>query len=201
MPSSLTPNPPRSNDSDSNSESMSQVDNKQNQINRISKKIAWDEDIARAFEAAAKIDRKSKSEPNCIDVVLRVLEMDCDKNVVIATLLSDPQMPPFEDGYVETTFGKTVALLTQGVIQLTNLRSSSETQQKTPEQAEKLRRLLMAIISDVRVMVIKLCYRVERLTLLKYRDYEERRMIAQETIDIFAPLANRLGMGLINWAM
>ena len=201
MPSSLKPNPPRSNDSDSNSESMSQDDKKQNQINQISKKIAWDEDIARAFETAAKIDRKSKSEPNCIDVVLRVLEMDCDKNVVIATLLSDPQMPPFEDGYVETTFGKTVALLTQGVIQLTNLRSSSETQQKTPEQAEKLRRLLMAIISDVRVMVIKLCYRVERLTLLKYRDYEERRMIAQETIDIFAPLANRLGMGLIKWEM
>jgi GTP pyrophosphokinase len=200
MPSSLTPNPTSTADS-TDSDLMTHDDNKQNLINQISKKIAWDDDIARAFEAAVKIDRKNKSEPNSIDVVLRVLEMDCDKKVVIATLLSDPQMPPFEVGFVETTFGKTVALLTQGVSQLNNLRSSSETQQKTPEQAEKLRRLLMAIISDVRVMVIKLCYRVERLTLLKYRDYEERRMIAQETIDIFAPLANRLGMGLIKWEM
>jgi GTP pyrophosphokinase len=200
MPSSLTPNPTSAADS-TDSDLMTHDDNKQNLINQISKKIAWDDDIARAFEAAVKIDRKNKSEPNSIDVVLRVLEMDCDKKVVIATLLSDPQMPPFEVGFVETTFGKTVALLTQGVSQLNNLRSSSETQQKTPEQAEKLRRLLMAIISDVRVMVIKLCYRVERLTLLKYRDYEERRMIAQETIDIFAPLANRLGMGLIKWEM
>ena len=59
----------------------------------------------------------------------------------------------------------------------------------------------MAIISDVRVMLIKLCYRVERLKLLKHSSYEERRCIAQETLDIFAPLANRLGMGLIKWEM
>ncbi len=204
MPSTLTPNTASSvdsTDSDSNLDLMTHNDNKQNLINQISKKIAWDDDIARAFDTAINIDRKNKSEPNSIDVVMRVLEMDCDKNVVVATLLSDSQMPPFEVGFVEATFGKTVALLTYGVSQLNNLRSSSQTKQKTPEQAEKLRRLLMAIISDVRVMVIKLCYRVERLSLLKHRDYEERRMIAQETIDIFAPLANRLGMGLIKWEM
>jgi GTP pyrophosphokinase len=180
---------------------MTHNDNKQNLINQISHKIAWDDDIARAFDAAISIDRKNKSEPNSIHVAIRVLEMDCDKKVVIATLLSDPQMPPFDAGFVEATFGKTVALLTHGVSQLNNLRSLNQAKQKTPEQAEKLRRLLMAIISDVRVMVIKLCYRVERLTLLKHRDYEERRTIAQETIDIFAPLANRLGMGLIKWEM
>lgn len=204
MPSTITPNITSSVDSthsDPDSNLMTHNDNKQKLINQISKKIAWDDDIARAFDTAINIDRKNKSEPNSIDVVMRVLEMDCDKNVVIATLLSDAQMPPFESGFVEASFGKTVALLTHGVNQLNNLRSSSQTKQKTPEQAEKLRRLLMAIISDVRVMVIKLCYRVERLTLLKHRDYEERRMIAQETIDIFAPLANRLGMGLIKWEM
>ncbi|MFT5224607.1 MAG: GTP pyrophosphokinase [Polaribacter sp.] len=183
------------------SDSMTHNDDKQNLINQISNKIAWDDDIARAFDTVFNIDRKNKSEPNSIDVVMRVLEMDCDKKVVIATLLSDPQMPPFDTGFIEATFGKTVALLTDGVSQLNNLRSLNQTKQKTPEQAEKLRRLLMAIISDVRVMVIKLCYRVERLTLLKHRDYEERRTIAQETIDIFAPLANRLGMGLIKWEM
>jgi GTP pyrophosphokinase len=185
----------------SGSGSMFDNDNKQNLISHISKKIVWDDDIALAFEIAINIDRPKKSEPNCIAVVMRILEMDCDKKVVIATLLSDPQIPAFDDGFVEATFGKTVALLTQGMSQLNNLRSSNQAKQKTPEQAEKLRRLLMAIISDVRVMVIKLCYRVERLTLLKHQDYEDRRMIAQETMDIFAPLANRLGMGLIKWEM
>lgn len=201
MPSTITPNTTSSINSGSDSGFMTHNDNKQNLINQISKKIAWDDDIARAFDTAFSIDRKNKSEPNSIDVLMRVLEMDCDKKVVIATLLSDPQMQPFETGFVEVTFGKAVALLTQGVNQLNGLRNSSQAKQKTPEQAEKLRRLLMAIISDVRVMVIKLCYRVERLKLLKHRDYEERRMIAQETIDIFAPLANRLGMGLIKWEM
>jgi GTP pyrophosphokinase len=50
-------------------------------------------------------------------------------------------------------------------------------------------------------MLIKLCYRVERLPLLKHDDYEQRRWIAQETLDIFAPLANRLGMGLLKWEL
>lgn len=176
-------------------------DDRQNLINRISKKIAWDDDIARAFEYAININHQDKSLPRSVDVVLRVIEMDCDKNVVIATLLSDSQIAPFESDQIEAKFGKTAALLTQGVNQLNILDKSNQTALKTPEQAEKLRRLLMAIISDVRVMVIKLCYRVERLTLLKHLDYEHRRMIAQETIDIFAPLANRLGMGLIKWEM
>ncbi len=203
MPSTVTPNTASSVDSADSVESdlLIHNDNKQNLIDQISKKIAWDEDIARAFDTAININRKDKSEPNSINVLMRVLEMDCDKNVVIATLLSDPQMAPSEAGFVETTFGNTAALLTHGVNQLNSLRDSKQTKPKTPEQAEKLRRLLMAIISDVRVMVIKLCYRVERLTLLKHRDYDQRRMIAQETIDIFAPLANRLGMGLIKWEM
>jgi GTP pyrophosphokinase len=204
MSNPLTPKTKNSVDSvisDENSGLMSDKINKQKLINQISKKIAWDDDIAQAFETAINIDRKDKSEPNSINVVMRVLEMDCDKQVVVATLISDPQMPVFEAGFVEARFGKTVALLTDGVSQLNHLRSSNQPKQKTPEQAEKLRRLLMAIISDVRVMVIKLCYRVERLTLLKHQDYTDRKMIAQETIDIFAPLANRLGMGLIKWEM
>ena len=59
----------------------------------------------------------------------------------------------------------------------------------------------MAIISDVRVMLIKLCYRAERLRLLKHGEYETRRRVARETIDIYAPLANRLGMGLLKWEL
>jgi GTP pyrophosphokinase len=94
-----------------------------------------------------------------------------------------------------------VAGLTRGVNQLDTLKNGKQTRLDSPEQAEMLRRLLMAIISDARVMLIKLCYRVERLPLLKHDDYEQRRGIAQETLDIFAPLANRLGMGLLKWEL
>ena len=192
--------------SDSTKPDSIETNPKQNLINLISKKIKWDGDIACAFDYAINIDHLNKSLPRSLDVVLRVLEMGSDKNTVIATLLSDPQMPKFEPGAIEARFGKTVALLTNGVnrlyvLQNTNLAKPDQAKLKTPEQAEKLRRLLMAIISDARVMVIKLCYRVERLTLLKHLDYDQRRFVAQETIDIFAPLANRLGMGLIKWEM
>jgi GTP pyrophosphokinase len=87
------------------------------------------------------------------------------------------------------------------VNKLNTLKDRRQTEHDSPEQAEKLRRMLMAIISDVRVMLIKLCYRVEKLPLLKHDDYEQRRWIAQETLDIFAPLANRLGMGLLKWEL
>ena len=128
--------------------------------------------------------------------------MGTDRNTLIATLLSDPELRGLLDTkQIEQQFGQKVALLTRDVNRLNTLQDCNQSRIKSPEQAEKLRRLLMAIISDVRVMLIKLCYRVERLKLLKHSSYEERRCIAQETLDIFAPLANRLGMGLIKWEM
>jgi GTP pyrophosphokinase len=131
-----------------------------------------------------------------------VLELGNDRDAVIATLLSDPALRDVLDiKRIETEFGNKIAQLTQGVNQLNTLKEGTQARINTPEQAEKLRRLLMAIISDVRVMLIKLCYRVERLPLLKHDDYEQRRWIAQETLDIFAPLANRLGMGLLKWEL
>ncbi len=168
----------------------------------ISEKINWDDDISRALDYALNVEHTDKSRPRSVDVAKRVLEMGTDRNTLIATLLSDPELRGVLDTKeIEQEFGKKTALLTQDVNRLNTLQDCNQSHFKTPEQAEKLRRLLMAIISDVRVMLIKLCYRVERLKLLKHNSYEERRCIAQETLDIFAPLANRLGMGLIKWEM
>jgi GTP pyrophosphokinase len=168
----------------------------------ISEKINWDDDISRALDYALDLKHADKSKPRSIDVVRRVLEMGTDRNTLIATLLSDPELRGILDTKgIEQQFGKKVAILTQDVNRLNTLQDCNQSRFKSPEQAEKLRRLLMAIISDVRVMLIKLCYRVERLKLLKHNSYEERRCLAQETLDIFAPLANRLGMGLIKWEM
>ena len=168
----------------------------------ISEKINWDDDISRALDYSLNVEHTDKSRPRSIDVVKRVLEMGTDRNTLIAALLSDPELRGILDTKeIEQQFGKKVAILTQDVNRLNTLQDCNQSRFKSPEQAEKLRRLLMAIISDVRVMLIKLCYRVERLKLLKHNSYEERRCLAQETLDIFAPLANRLGMGLIKWEM
>ena len=168
----------------------------------IREKIGWDEQIERALSIASNLEHEDKSRPRSIDVVRRVLELGTDRETVLATLLSDPDLRGIlETKTIEAEFGQKVAQLTQGVNRLNTLQDCNEARFNNPEQAEKLRRLLMAIISDVRVMLIKLCYRAERLLLLKHNDYDVRRCIAQETIDIFAPLANRLGMGLLKAEM
>ena len=171
-------------------------------IEAATSKFGWDEQFTRAFDYAISTGHSDKRRPRSITVANRVLQLDMDREAVLATLLSDPglrDLLPIEK--IETEFGATVAGLTRGVNQLNTLKNGKQTRLDSPEQAEMLRRLLMAIISDARVMLIKLCYRVERLPLLKHDDYEQRRGIAQETLDIFAPLANRLGMGLLKWEL
>jgi len=180
------------------------VDSAQEQefIEAATSKFGWDEQFTRAFDYAISTGHSDKRRPRSITVANRVLQLDMDREAVLATLLSDPglrDLLPIEK--IETEFGATVAGLTRGVNQLNTLKNGKQTRLDSPEQAEMLRRLLMAIISDARVMLIKLCYRVERLPLLKHDDYEQRRGIAQETLDIFAPLANRLGMGLLKWEL
>ena len=164
--------------------------------------LGWDEQFERAFDYAREIGHCDKKRPRSIDVARRVVSLGLDREAVIATLLSDPGLRERLDlAQIESEFGRNVAHLTRDVNRLNTLKDGKPARHDSPEQAERLRRLLMAIISDVRVMLIKLCYRVERLPLLKHDDYEQRRWIAQETLDIFAPLANRLGMGLLKWEL
>ncbi len=184
------------------SASTQNTNEKQALVELISASMSWDDELGSALDYALDQPHTDKCLPCSTDVVRRVLELGTDRHTVIATLLSDPGLRGVLDAEkIKTEFGPQVAKLTEGVNQLYSLQDGKQAMPKSPEQAEKLRRLLMAIISDVRVMLIKLCYRAERLKLLKHTDYEERRKIAQETLDIFAPLANRLGMGLIKWEM
>ncbi len=181
---------------------LQNIDEKQALVELISASMPWGDDFERALDYALGSQHADKSQPRSTDVVRRVLELGTDRHTVIATLLTDPGLRGLLDTEkIKVEFEPQVAKLTEGVSQLYSLQDGKQVTPKSPEQAEKLRRLLMAIISDVRVMLIKLCYRAERLKLLKHTDYDERRKIAQETIDIFAPLANRLGMGLIKWEM
>ena len=168
----------------------------------ITSQFGWSDQFASALDYASAADQPDMGRPRSVDVARRVLEMGSDSDTIIATLLSDPGLRDvLDDKRIEAEFGSKIARLTQGVNQLNSLKEGTQAQIDSPQQAENLRRLLMAIISDVRVMLIKLCYRVERLRLLKYVAYEQRRWVAQETLDIYAPLANRLGMGLLKWEL
>jgi GTP pyrophosphokinase len=171
-------------------------------VTAVTQQFGWDDQFARALDYASSSTQLDKSRPRSIDVARRVLGMGSDSDTVIATLLSDPELRDVLDNKrIETEFGSKIARLTEGVNKLNALKEGTQTRIDSPEQAEKLRRLLMAIISDVRVMLIRLCYRVERLRLMKHGEYEQRHWIAQETMDIYAPLANRLGMGLLKWEL
>ncbi len=168
----------------------------------ISAKLDWDDKLQEALELAWNSPKPEKCRPRALDAVLRLLDFGVDRKTILATLVSDAGLKDtFSDEDIKSKFGEEVLMLARGIMTLNGMQDCNENSFRTPEQAEKLRRLLMAIIKDVRVMLIKLCYRVSRMQLLKHCSYEERRCIARETLDIYAPLANRLGIGKLKWEM
>ncbi len=168
----------------------------------ISAKLDWNDKLQQALELAWNAPKPDKCRPRALDAVLRLLDFAVDEKTILATLVSDMGLrDSLSDDDIKLQFGDEVLMLARGVIKLNSFQDCNENSFRTPEQAEKLRRLLMAIIKDVRVMLVKLCYRASRMQLLKHCSYEQRRCIARETLDIYAPLANRLGIGKLKWEM
>ncbi|MFA7097685.1 MAG: GTP diphosphokinase [Gammaproteobacteria bacterium] len=105
---------------------------------------------------------------------------------------------------LEKEFSPAIAKLVDGVTKLRVLREfqgPGDKSRKEKAQAESLRKMLLAMAEDVRVVLIKLADRLHNMRTLMYLDEERRRRIAQETLDIFAPLANRLGIWQIKWEL
>ncbi|HBS26083.1 MAG TPA: GTP diphosphokinase [Gammaproteobacteria bacterium] len=134
-----------------------------------------------------------------VEILAQVLE---DEAALIATLLADRRcQESISVEVVEAEFGSTVAGLLANVRLLNNFRPCHETTLSRPLQAERLRRLVLALVDDVRAVLIKLAYRLARLRLLSGESAELQHCIAQETLDVFAPLANRLGLAQIKWEL
>ena len=137
-----------------------------------------------------------------IEVARMVMEMGMDASSVTAAILHDA----VEDGdnitvqNISDEFGADVANLVDGVTKLT--KSGKQTYvTKKQEQSENLRKLFLAIAADVRVVIIKLADRLHNMRTLAYCNPYKRMRKAKETLDVYAPLAHRFGMGAIKGEM
>ena len=157
--------------------------------------------IQRAYEIAsdAHKDQKRKSgepyiiHPLCVAIILADLELD--KETIVAGLLHDA----VEDTWmtveeVSDRFSPEVALLVDGVTKLGQLSYSAD---KVEVQAENLRKMFLAMAKDIRVILIKLADRLHNMRTLQYMRPEKQQEKARETMDIYAPIAQRLGISKV----
>ncbi len=133
--------------------------------------------------------------------------MQLDRDTIVAALLHDvPEDTPVTLEQVQQVFGEKVARLVDGVTKLGKIKWSPEeqntkAQHEKQEQAENLRKMFLAMVDDVRVVLIKLADRLHNMQTLQYKSPEKQVKIATETLEIFAPLANRLGIWHIKWQL
>ena len=129
-----------------------------------------------------------------LEVTDFLADMRLDKTTLVAALLHDvPEDTDTTVAAIRESFGREVADLVEGVTKI------SRVQEVSPEvrRAETLRKIILAMTDDIRVIFIKLADRIHNLKTLRFLDEERQRQIARETLDIYAPIANRLGMGRI----
>ena len=158
-----------------------------------------------AFEAHKNQVRKSGEpyiiHPLCVSIILADLEMD--KETIIAGLLHDVvEDTILTDEEIKAEFGNDVALLVDGVTKLQHLPLTSsagndKSADKLEMQAENLRKMFLAMAKDIRVILIKLADRLHNMRTLKFQPPEKQLRIARETMDIYSPIAQRLGISKI----
>ncbi|MGI5929511.1 RelA/SpoT family protein [Pseudoflavonifractor sp.] len=164
-------------------------------------------DTKRLFDAFTYADNAHSSQlrkdgspyithPLAVAEIVADLELDTDS--IIAALLHDT----IEDTgatheEIAKRFGPTVADLVEGVTKLTRVQYTS----KEEEQMENLRKMLMAMAKDIRVILIKICDRLHNMRTMEYQSPRKQKEKALETMEIYAPIAHRLGMQRIKWEL
>lgn len=142
---------------------------------------------------------------HCVAVSHILAEMKLDAEAIAASLMHDV----VEDTTVTTEelrieFGSSIAAIVEGVTKLKKLPIKSDGDKKSrtvDREMEYIRKMVLAMGNDVRVVLVKLADRLHNMRTLGYMSPDKQRGIAQETLDIFAPLANRLGIWQIKWEL
>ena len=156
--------------------------------------------IQRAYEFCLEHhagQRRASGDPfalHPLEVALVLAEMKLDATAIAAGLLHDAvEDTPVTSRQIAETFGDQVAHIVDGVTKIEKIQFAN----REDRQAENVRKMLLAMVSDVRVVLIKLADRLHNMRTLEHLPPERQQAIARETLDIYAPLAHRLGMGKV----
>lgn len=161
--------------------------------------------VERAFEYAQDAHKNQKRNSgeayiiHPIGVAIILAELEMDPECVAAGLLHDVIEDVEKDNYntIKAEFGQVIADLVEGVTKLDKIPFVSNEQR----QIENVRKMFFAMASDIRVIIIKLADRLHNMRTLMYMPEEKQRRIAKETLEVYAPLAHRLGLQRIKWEL
>ena len=156
--------------------------------------------VERAYELSLEHHRGQKrasGEPYLVhplEVAILLAEMKLDTVAIAAGLLHDAvEDTPVTNEQLKEQFGEQVAHIVEGVTKISKIDFAS----REEAQAENVRKMMLAMVDDIRVVLIKLADRLHNMRTLEHLSPERQQKIAKETLDIYAPLAHRLGMGKI----
>src|SRR5918911_554135 len=160
--------------------------------------------LARAYQFSERAHRgqtRNSGEPfvtHCVEVAKVLADLQLDSLTVACGLIHDVvEDTDVTVADVEAEFGKEVAGIVDGLTKIAKLPSGSSQER----QVENYRKLLLSIAKDARVIIIKLADRLHNMRTLDFLPEEKRQRIAQETRDLYAPLAHRFGMAKVRWEL